>query len=101
MMCIKATIKLYERRSIPFDNGYHPLFNFASESKVGGRIHLLDRDEFRPGDTGLVEIWFPVAEYLGDDFSKGKRFTFDEGTSEPIGEGVIEEIMECEPPFPQ
>lgn len=100
MICIKANIRLYNVRKTPFGSGYHPLFNFVAESKVGGRIRLLDRVEFLPGETGLVEIWFPVGEYLGDDFSVGTRFTFDEGTPETLGDGVVEEISECDPPFP-
>ena len=100
MLCIKARITLYNIRKVPFGNRFHPLFNFVSESKVGGLIVLLDRNEFQPAETAVVEIRFPIdsaedpaSRYLGDDFSVGTQFTFDEGTPVAIGEGVVEEIL--------
>ncbi len=101
MIYIKARIKLYEhRRKVPFGDGYHPLFNFVSETKHGGAIHLVDREEFFPGDEGLVEVWFPFDDLGKGVIIVGKHFTFDEGSTVPIGEGVIEEILEGDdPPF--
>lgn len=101
MIYIKARIRLYTQpRTIPFGDGYYPMFNFVPETKHGGRIHLLDRDEFFPGDEGLVEVWFPIDEVPSEDFAVGKKFTFHEGSDVPIGEGIIKEILKGNnPPF--
>lgn len=92
---------MYEHpRTLPIREGYHPLFNFVPETKHGGAIHLLEGDQILPGGEARVEIWFPTDEIAGSLFSVGSRFTFDEGTPIPIGEGVIEEILKGErPPF--
>lgn len=101
MIYIKARIKLYcEPRTIPFRDGYQPMFNFVPETKHGGKIHLLDREEFRPGDEGLVEVWFPIDEEPRGNFAVGEKFTFDEASSVPVGEGEIVEILRGDrPPF--
>jgi translation elongation factor EF-Tu-like GTPase len=93
MIRIRARINLFNVRKTPFFAGYRPAFNFIPETFTSGRIQLLDREEFHPGDSGVVEIWFGVPESLGDDFGVGKRFTFGEGPI-PLGDGVIEQILE-------
>jgi len=94
MIKIKAYIRLYKKgRKTPFLSGYRPLFNFVAEMRVSGKIKLLDKDEFHPGDEGVVEISFLNRDYLGDDFEKGKTFTFGE-SEESLGEGVISEILQ-------
>lgn len=60
--------------------------------KISGQIKLLDRAEFYPGDEGLVEIVFLNKNYLGDNFTEGVNFTFDEG-KEPLGEGEVIELL--------
>ncbi len=95
MITIKANLKLYtgERvRKTPFTNGYRPLFNFVNKMKTSGQVFLLDRNAFLPGDEGVVEIGFLSKEYLGKDFGKGKKFTFDEG-AEILGDGEVLEIL--------
>lgn len=93
MIKVKAYIKLFKKgRKTPFHSGYRPLFNFVADMRTSGKIELLDKDEFYPGDEGLVKISFLNGDYLGDDFKKGKAFTFGEN-EEPLGEGVINEIL--------
>jgi len=95
MIKIKAIIKLYKNeysRKTSFVNGYRPLFNFIEGMKTSGRITLIDREAFYPGDEGLVEITFLNRDYLGENFSNGTKFTFDEGQN-PLGEGEIKEIL--------
>ncbi len=98
MIKIKAKIKLFKSdvgRRTAFTTGYRPLFNFIKEMKTSGQITLNDRQEFLPGDEGIVEIEFLSKEYLGDDFEKGRKFTFDEGI-EVLGDGEVLEIIEKE-----
>ncbi|WP_162418445.1 hypothetical protein [Cyclobacterium roseum] len=93
MVKIKAHIKLYENgRKTPFTSGYRPLFNFVKEMKTSGRIDLIDREQFCPGEEGEVEILFLNKVYLGNDFDIGKTFLFGEGTF-TLGEGTVEEIL--------
>ena len=92
MVKIRACIKLYESgRKTPFYSGYRPLFNFIDEMKTSGRIDLIDKEQFCPGEEGEVEILFLNRVYLGDDFDIGKTFFFGEGDI-PFGEGVVKEI---------
>lgn len=94
MVKIRAYIKLYENgRKTPFYNGYRPLFNFIDEMKTSGRIDLIDREQFYPGEEGEVEIVFLNRNYLGRDFDIGKSFSFGESEI-PLGEGVIKEILQ-------
>jgi elongation factor Tu len=79
-------------RETPFYNGYRHLFNFIEEMKTSGRIDLIDREQFCPGEEGRVEITFLNSDYLGSDFDIGKMFFFGEG-SEPLGEGTVKEIL--------
>ena len=93
MVKIKANIKLYKNiRITPFQGGYRPMFNFIDEMKTSGKIELIDRVEFWPGEEGEVRITFLDSEYLGDDFGIGKQFVFGEGIR-PMGEGVVKEIL--------
>ena len=94
MVKIRAYIKLYEKgRKTPFYSGYRPLFNFIEEMKTSGRIDLIDKELFFPGEEGEVEILFLNRNYLGDDFNIGKMFLFGEGEI-PLGEGVVKEILQ-------
>lgn len=91
-----AEINLFkgeEKRKTPFISDYRPLFSFIPEAMAIGQILLLDRDEFRPGETGIVEIRFPFSDYLGEDFGIGKKFNFRE-SKEVFGEGEIIEILD-------
>ncbi|HWD88178.1 MAG TPA: hypothetical protein VG367_08630 [Mucilaginibacter sp.] len=57
-----------------------------------GKITLLNRDTFSPGDEGEVKITFIDNNYLGSDFGRGKKFTFGEG-AHILGEGKVLEII--------
>lgn len=93
MVKIRAHIKLYENgRKTPFNSGYKPLFNFIEEMKTSGRIDLIDKEQFYPGEEGEVEIIFLNRDYLGSDFDIGKTFLFGEGAV-PLGEGMVKEIL--------
>jgi translation elongation factor EF-Tu-like GTPase len=95
MIKIIARIKLYndgKSRKTPFVSGYRPLFNFINNMKTSGKITLLDRDEFYPGEEGNVAITFLNREFLGV-ISDGQHFTFDEGGENLLGEGTIIEIQ--------
>jgi hypothetical protein len=84
---------LYKKGHItPFVSGYRPLFNFVDEMKKSGKIILLDRREFLPGNEAEVEIVFLDKQYLGDNFRDGTKFTFDED-SIPLGDGEIKYII--------
>jgi translation elongation factor EF-Tu-like GTPase len=93
MIKVKANIKLYKNsRKTPFHSGYRPMFNFIEEMKTSGKIDLIEKDEFFPGEEGEVNITFINKKYLGDDFDIGKKFFFGEG-EEPLGEGKITEVL--------
>jgi translation elongation factor EF-Tu-like GTPase len=95
MLSVRAEIKLYkghEYRQTPFADGYRPLFNFVSDMKKSGKINLIDKKQFSPGDEGVVTISFIDEQYLGKDFGKGKRFTFGEGPH-VLGEGKVLEVI--------
>jgi elongation factor Tu len=97
MIIVKALIKLYEgksKRQTPFKSGYRPLFNFVPPMKTSGQITLHNRQEFLPGEEGIVEITFLSSDYLGDNFGVGTRFTFDEGQQHILGEGEIKQIVQ-------
>lgn len=90
MVKVKARIKLYSgggKRKTPFMSGYRPLFDVVEKTLVSGMITLLDREEFNPGDEGVVEI-----NFLEADCSEGARFFFYEGV-EPLGEGRVVDVM--------
>ncbi len=59
---ISAKIKLFKGANAtqtPFITGYRPLFNFKNaNTKISGRIELVDRSTFAPGDTGIVKVSF-------------------------------------------
>ena len=93
MIQIKAYIKLYEKgRKTPFQSGYRPVFRFVIDMLTSGMIELIDKSEFYPSDEGLVKISFWNSDYLGDDFEKGKVFTFGEG-EKSLGEGIVYEVL--------
>jgi len=68
------------------------LFNFINQMKKSGKITLIDKNEFIPGEEGEVKITFLDKNYLGSDFGDGKEFTFSEGTY-ILGEGRILEVI--------
>ncbi len=94
MVKIKANIKLYNNgRITPFQNGYRPVFNFIEEMKTSGKIELIHKEKFYPGEEGEVIITYINRQYLGEDFGIGKRFFFGEGRY-LFGEGIVVEILD-------
>lgn len=94
MITIKAKIKLYSgisKRKTAFTNGYRPLFDLIEQTKTSGMIALIDREEFKPGDEGVVDIKFLDARCF-----EGQQFFFYE-SEEPLGEGVVLEILDQTP----
>lgn len=94
MVKVKARIKLYKgksKRKTPFSTGYRPLFQFIESTKTSGQMSLINKEQFRPGEEGVVEIAFSNRDFLGDDFEVGKKFSFYDA-QEPLGEGEIIEI---------
>lgn len=90
MVKVKAKIKLYSgpnKRQTPFTDRYRPLFDVLEGTKTSGMITLLDRDEFRPGEEGGVEITF-----LDANCTKGTKFHFFE-SMEPLGEGTVIDML--------
>lgn len=61
MLKLKVKLKLYSgrfKRKSPFKSGYRPLFDVYDGALISGKITLLDREAFYPGDEGDVEITF-------------------------------------------
>lgn len=91
MIRVKAKIKLYSgdgKRKTPFSNGYRPLFDLMKDTKVSGMITLLDRNEFQPGEEGVVEI-----KFLEANCTEGTTFHFYE-SKDPLGEGTVIDILD-------
>lgn len=98
MIKVLATLTLFQgptKREVPFSSGYRPLFKMEDGENTSGQITLLDREKFKPGETGVVEIKFLFPEFLGKDFRIGKKFQFREG-KEILGEGDVLEILQWE-----
>lgn len=90
MIRVRAQIKLYSgdgNRKTPFFNGYRPLFDLMEDTKVSGMITLLDRNEFQPGEEGVVEI-----KFLEANCTEGTKFYFYE-SKDPLGEGTVIEVL--------
>ncbi len=95
MLYVRAKISLFKGstyRKTPFTDGYKPSFNFVDNMKKSGKISLLNKKEFVPGEEAEVEITFLDKKYLGSDFGNGKEFTFGEG-QHILGEGKIIEVL--------
>lgn len=89
---IRAKIELFKGADVrqnSFSSGYRPLFEFpGTTTKISGKIDLIDGDSFSPGETGIVKIFFNQGIISNDNFSKGNRFSFSEGTK-TLGAGEI------------
>jgi translation elongation factor EF-Tu-like GTPase len=94
MTTIRAKISLYDNkgRTWSIKSGYRPLFNFISDSKTSGQITVLNQEEIEVGCESEVLIKFISNSFLGNYFSIGTQFTFDEG-GVALGEGEILEIL--------
>ena len=89
MIKIKARIYLYQfnGRKTPFKSGYRPLFNVDNQTKISGKIDLIDGEFFNPGTQGEVFITF----LNNNELKINSVFCFDEGLK-ILGEGEVLEI---------
>lgn len=95
MIKIKAEITVFGNgigRIHPFINRYRPHFDFG-KGLTSGQIILLDREEFFPGEKGIVEIDFLFRNFLDGNLNAGSKFIFSEGNT-IVGEGIVLEILE-------
>lgn len=94
---ILAQIKLFSgenMRQTPFKNKYRPAFDFkGARTKLSGRIDLIDREDFEPGSTGVVQVTFIRGMIDDEYFKKGQTFYISEGGKYNLGEGEILEII--------
>jgi translation elongation factor EF-Tu-like GTPase len=87
MLKIKAQIYLYKEngRKTPFESGYRPLFDFkGSSSRYSGKIDLINKRIFLPGEIDEVYITFANVDNLKVNYI----FFFGEGLSR-LGEGKV------------
>lgn len=85
-------IELNTIRKQPFNSGYRPSFSFVPESYTVGKINLIDKEDFLPGERGEVEISFLSTNLLGENFGVGSEFTFGESTT-VLGTGKVLDIL--------
>lgn len=97
---VVAKIELFKGntvRQIPFLSGYRPSFNFTNaRTKISGKFDLIDKESFAPGETGVVKITFIKGMIDDTFFTKGVKFTFDEGLKVDLGRGEIMEGVKQE-----
>lgn len=90
---IQAEITVNETggRTWPIKSGYRPGFNFTNKGLTSGSINLLDKQELKPGEKGIVEVSFVSNELLGE-LQSGNEFKFYEGAVE-IGIGEVIKVL--------
>lgn len=94
MKKVLGRLKLYSgtnKRKTAFFDGYRPLFDIEGQGLTSGMITLLDREEFLPGDEGIVEIRFLDAGVID-----GKTLYFYEAV-EPLGECAVLQVVDVSP----
>lgn len=98
-----ANIELFSgenMRQTPFSKGYRPVFDFkGAQTKISGRIDLLNMEMFAPGMSGVVEITFIKGMISDTYFVIGENFTFGEGPH-PLGKGQIIETIDSKSSAP-
>lgn len=94
---VLANIELFtgeNMRQTSFNNGYRPMIDFANaQTKISGRIDLINMNEFRPGTSGVVQITFIKGMVSDNYFKKGVSFTISEGGKYTLGKGEILETI--------
>lgn len=90
---IEAEIRIYKDagRTWPIKTGYRPGFNFIGNKQTSGSINLLDKEDLKPGEIGIVEVSFISNELLGE-VHYGTEFKFYEGPVE-IGNGRVLKVI--------
>ncbi len=80
-------------RKTPFISGYRPLFEFnGANTKISGKIDLIDTELFHPGKSGTIQITFNKGLINESHFKVGEVFTFSEGVN-PLGKGEIVDVI--------
>lgn len=89
-----AKITLYSNemggRVKPVYSGYRPSFVFNSKKHYSGEIHLLGKEELKPGETSRARIRLLPAQTIRT-LKPNDAFTISEG-NKTIGTGVIESV---------
>lgn len=90
---IEAEIKINKEggRTWPVKTGYRPGFEFINKIQTSGSIVLLDNEDLKPGEKGIVEVSFISNELLGE-IHIGTEFKFYEGPVE-IGDGKVLKVI--------
>lgn len=90
---IEAEIEfnIESERTWPIKNGYRPGFKFEDKMQTSGAIHMIDREELKAGEKGIVQVWFVHDTLLGDVHS-GVPFEFYEGHAK-IGQGHVLKVL--------
>jgi translation elongation factor EF-Tu-like GTPase len=97
MACIELLVG-EKMRKMPFSNGYRPLFDFeGADTKISGRIDLINREVFSPGMVEDVQITFIRGIISDNCFATGTKFTFNEG-SDILGKGEIRAVINTNTP---
>jgi translation elongation factor EF-Tu-like GTPase len=90
----RAKITLYSGkmggRAKPIYSGYRPSFVFNSKKHYSGEIHLLEKDELKPGETSRVRVRLLPAQTIRT-LKPNDAFTISEG-NKTVGAGVIESV---------
>jgi len=90
---IEAEIKINREggRTWPITTGYRPGFQFINKTQTSGSILLLNNEDLKPGEKGIVEVSFISNELLGE-IHLATEFKFYEGPIE-IGEGKVLKVI--------
>ncbi len=91
---IEAEIEINKKgggRTWPIKTGYRPGFNFLDKMQTSGSIYLINREDLKPGEKGIVEVSFISNELLGA-IQIGTEFKFYEGPVE-IGNGKVLKVI--------
>jgi len=90
---IEAEIEINKEggRTWPIKTGYRPGFNFIDNKQTSGSINLLNREDLKPGERGLVEVSFISNDFL-EQIDSGTEFKFYEGPVE-IGGGRVLKVI--------
>jgi translation elongation factor EF-Tu-like GTPase len=96
MITTICRIELYsfeKGRKAPFQSGYRPLFDFPNvQSKISGKIDLINTNSFSPGMSDIVKISFIEGIINMQNLIAGTRFSYSEGL-QALGEGEVLEIV--------
>lgn len=95
MIRILAEIVLFESgRNNPIITGYRPAFKGLNDSTlISGKIILINKEFFFPGERGIVEINFLDGSVTDNYLIVGRQFSFGEGSPIAIGDGVITQVI--------